>query len=179
MSFLLVLAMVIGLMPGMSMTAKAQTTLSGNGTESDPYRITSADDWNILATSVNGGNDYSGKYLKLMDDITVSQMIGINNHASSNNPQTNQKSFSGTFDGDGHTLNLNIKDKDTHGAAPFSATKGATIKNLNVTGSVVGGIYSAGLVGVPNGTLTVENCTVSAAVSGDKYHGGFVAMSFS
>lgn len=178
MSFLLVLAMVIGLMPGMSLTAKAQTTLSGNGTESDPYRITSADDWNTLATSVNGGIDYSGKYLKLMDDITVSQMIGINNHASGSDPQTNRRSFSGTFDGDGHTLNLNIKDKNTHGAAPFSATKNATIKNLNVTGSVVGGIHSAGLVGVPNGTLTVENCTVSAAISDSTHHGGFVGHAF-
>lgn len=177
-SVLFTLAMVIGLMPWMSMTAKAQTTLSGSGTENDPYRITSADDWDTLATSVNGGNDYSGKYLKLMGDITVSKMIGINNHASGSNPQTNQKSFSGTFNGDGHTLNLNIKDKDTHGAAPFSATKNATIKNLNVTGSVVGGIHSAGLVGVPNGTLTVENCTVSAAISGSTHHGGFVGHAF-
>ncbi|MBQ8086217.1 MAG: InlB B-repeat-containing protein [Lachnospiraceae bacterium] len=172
-SALLTLVMIIGLVPGMSLTAKA-ATLSGNGTENDPYLITSADDWNTLAASVNEGNDYSEKYLKLTNDITVSKMIGSNSHPSSSNKQ----SFSGTFDGGGNTLKLNINDKNTHGAAPFSATKDATIKNLKVKGSVVGGIHSAGLVGVPNGTLTVENCTVSAAVSGDTHHGGFVGHAF-
>ena len=175
-SILLSLAIVLGMMPGMNLSVFADdaTFSGGSGTADAPYLITSAEDWNALATSVNSGTSYSGEYFKLTNDITVSSMIGTNSHPD----LINSHPFSGTFDGDGHTLNLAISSSSTHGAAPFSATNNATIKNLNVTGSVVGGIHSSGLVGVPNGTLTVENCTISAAVSGSTHHGGIVGHAF-
>ena len=174
-SILLSLAIVLGIMPGMNLSVFADATFyGGSGTADAPYLITSAEDWNALATSVNSGTSYSGVYFKLTNDITVSSMIGTNSHPD----LINSHPFSGTFDGDGHTLNLSISSSSTHGAAPFSATNNATIKNLNVTGSVVGGIHSSGLVGVPNGTLTVENCTISAAVSGSTHHGGIVGHAF-
>ena len=182
-NLLLTLAMIIGMVSGMSMTVQA-AELSGSGTEADPYLIQSTDDWNTLGTNVSSGTDYTGKYFRLTKDITVSNMIGQNNHGGGSNEQTNLKSFSGTFDGDGHTLTVNIKKSDTddsapHAAAPFTATKNATIKNLNVKGKVEGGIHSSGLVGVPNGTLTVENCIVSVDVSSGASHlGGFVGHGF-
>ena len=177
-NLLLTLAMIIGVVSGMSMTVQA-AELSGSGTEADPYLIQSTDDWNTLGTNVSSGTDYTGKYFRLTKDITVSNMIGQNNHGGGSNEQTNLKSFSGTFDGDGHTLTVNINKSDTHAAAPFTATKNATIKNLNVKGKVEGGIHSSGLVGVPNGTLTVENCIVSVDVSsGASYLGGLVGHGF-
>lgn len=45
--------------------------MSGSGTPSDPYLITSAEDWNAFAEAVNGGNSFSGEYLKLTNNITV------------------------------------------------------------------------------------------------------------
>ncbi len=37
----------------------------GSGTSVDPYLIKFATDWNTLATNVEGGNTYSGKYFQL------------------------------------------------------------------------------------------------------------------
>ena len=170
------------------------SAFSGSGTAESPYLITSATDWNTLAANVNSGNSYSGKYFKLTNNISVSTMVGKNNHGrlyyvgdESVPEDVVPRPFSGTFDGDGHILNVNINDLDAHAAAPFAGVYNATIKNLTVTGTVVGGIHSAGLVGVTGmndndrstySTLNVENVTVSVAVSGNNYHGGFVGHGF-
>lgn len=51
-------------------TAWADSAFSGgSGTQADPYQIASTSDLNQLATDVNGGNGYSGKYFVLTADI--------------------------------------------------------------------------------------------------------------
>ncbi|WP_024858847.1 hypothetical protein [Ruminococcus albus] len=150
----------------------------GDGSEASPYLINSADDWNALANDVNSGTSYADTYFKLTSDITVTTMIGRNNHGGSGDASAIPKPFSGTFDGDGYVLTLDINSTSTHGAAPFCGVTNATIKNLIVEGKVVGGIHSSGLVGVPSGTLTVENVTVNAEISGQTHLGGMVGHSF-
>ena len=63
-------------------------TVDNEGTESDPYMIYRSEQFDQLATRVNSGNTYSGKFFKLGDKITVSTMVG-----------THEIPFSGTFDG--------------------------------------------------------------------------------
>ena len=177
--------MVISTMP---ITALA---FSGSGTEANPYIIASTADWNTLADNIDSGTDYSGKYFRLTNDISVSRRLGTNNHgkwadANASEDSVNIHSFSGTFDGNNHTLTVNINDivqTDPevvygHASAPFSATKNATIKNLFVKGSVTGGIHTSGLVGVPEGTLTVENVDVDVNIVGGTHNGGFVGHGF-
>ena len=84
--------------------------------------------------------------------------------------------YYGTFDGNGHTLTVDINGGNTACIAPFIYTKNATIKNLNVKGSVRGGIHSAGLVGSPQGsTLNIDNCHVSTNVTtSDRHAGGII-----
>ena len=50
---------------------KVAKNISGTGTKDDPYLITSAEDWNLFAKSVEGGIDYSKKYVKLTNDMTL------------------------------------------------------------------------------------------------------------
>ncbi len=149
----------------------------GDGSATSPYLIASAADWNALADAVNSGESYSGKYFKLTEDISVSTMIGKNNHGGGSHIP-----FSGTFDGDGHVLTVNINSTSTHGAAPFCGVQNAVIKNLKVEGSVVGGIHSSGLVGTTSsndsGTLTIENVVVNVDVSGNTHLGGVVGHGF-
>ena len=160
-----------------AVTASA-ATFEGDGSATSPYLIASAADWNALADAVNSGESYSGKYFKLTEDISVSTMVGRNNHDSA----VALKPFSGTFDGDGHVLTVNINSTSTHGAAPFCGVQNAVIKNLKVEGSVVGGIHSSGLVGTTSsndsGTLTIENVVVNADVSGNTHLGGVVGHGF-
>ena len=147
---------------------------SGSGTSSDPYLITSEADWNTLATNVENGNSYSGKYFKLTDDIpSVSKMVG-----------TSSAKFSGIFNGDGHTLTFN---KGTSGnrfneayCAPFRYINGATIKRLRVEGTIYTSNQHAAVIGNANGTNNIQLCrsslVINSSKSGDGTHAGFIGV---
>ena len=175
------------------------------GSEENPYVITSVGDWNAFAEAVNGGNSFSGEYLKLTNNITVTisssstdMMVGLLTNSSAED-----KWFSGTFDGDWHTLTFNVGTSTTaynpgnaySPNAPFRVIDGATIKNLTVDGTIYSTRkYSAGLVGFAYNAKTnvannIINCTSSIIYdgssiynegsSGDRLYdcsaGGFVA----
>ena len=142
--------------------------LPGGGTEENPYTISSSDDWNKFASGVYGGNDYSGKVVKLTADISVSQKVGT---ITGNVPGN---AFCGTFLGDGHTITATISDTSNQGTALFCYAKKATIKDLTVAGTVNGGMHAAALVGFADAYLTIENCTATATVSGASHIGGIL-----
>ncbi|WP_294748277.1 hypothetical protein, partial [uncultured Prevotella sp.] len=112
-----------------SSTANAVTVewpTQGKGIEDAPFIVSSTDDWNEFASYVNGGYAFSGNFVKLGDDISVSTMAGT----------SDANSFQGTFDGDGNTLTF-TKGTDAEPfaeeyCAPFRHVKNATIKNLHV-----------------------------------------------
>ena len=149
----------------------------GSGTSSKPYLIETADDWTTLYNNISNGEPYFGKYFRLTNDITVTQMLG--SYAGDGNVLLN-KCFSGTFDGYGHTLTFN-KTTNAKYIAPFRLINGATIMNLHVSGSITTstGTYAAGLVAYAIGTNTISNCQVSTTIAsqteGVGYHGGIVA----
>ena len=136
----------------------------GAGTEQDPYLISSEADWYYLATKVNSGTSYAGKFFRQTADINVTTMVG----------EGETKPFSGTYDGDGKTLNLNL-DATVRYTAPFLSIVNGTIKNVVTTGSVHStDNHPSGLVGFTDGTCTIQNCRVGASVSGPEYLGGIV-----
>lgn len=152
--------------------------ISGTGTQEDPYLITSAEDWNLFAKSVEGGIDYSKKYVKLTNDITISTMVGVCD-------ESGDRPFSGTFDGDNHTLTANITstatgdDENNQGVAPFHLIKQATIQNLIVAGNITSASkYAAGLVGWIDGKSkdsNIKDCIVKATITTSAdCAGGFV-----
>lgn len=109
------------------------SVLSGDGSQEKPYIISSSDDWDALSGHINSGGDkYEGKYFKLTDDIIVTTVLGNRPDSSTD---SNDNYFSGTFDGGGHEMKLNINESGI-GAAPFAIAHNATIKNLHVTGTV-------------------------------------------
>lgn len=143
-----------------------QATLSGSGTEESPYLITSAADWNIFANEANAATYWKiGKYVRLDADITVTTMVG-----------TNSNKYRGTFDGNWHTLTLDISSSADY-AAPFSYINGASIKKLKIGGSVTTSAkYAGSLVGSVNGNNTITSCTSTANINistnGDASTGG-------
>ena len=130
----------------------------GSGTEEDPYLISTVEDWNTIASTLDT-KGFIGHYYRMTNDISgVTTQLG-----------SNELPFNGVFDGGGHTLSVNINGGDF--AAPFNRVKGAIIHHLHVTGTVNGGLHTAGLVGGCNGepsflTQTfIEDCRVSAAIT--------------
>ena len=151
------------------------------GTEADPYPIYTTQQWNLLAERVNNQSQtYSGKFFKLMADITVTESV------SSGAPVTmvgisDDNSFQGTFDGNGHTLTLNYNDtRDADFCAPFRYIKNATIQYLHVDGTIykTKGKNAGGLVGKAVGNNTISNCRSSVDIhfdkDGDVSSGGFI-----
>ena len=154
--------------PVTTLTAGTPYIIKWNATDYADLVISSADDWNTFATSVNGGNDYSGKFVVLNADITVTDMVG-----------TSSNKFKGTFDGNGHTLNFNKETSEQY-CAPFRYVENATIVNLHTTGSITTSQkFSAGIVAHTKNTTAISNCwssvSIISSVSGDGSHGGIVA----
>ena len=125
--------------------------------------ISSTDDWNTFCTMVSDAKGQYNVNAELLADITVTKIAAYNS----------AEAYRGTFEGNGHTLTLNIKDK-ANNTALFSHAATATIRNLNVNGSVEGINYTAALVGcVDNGaTFVAENCHVSASIITTRQHAG-------
>ena len=158
-------------------------SVNGSGTEAEPYRIASQEDWNHFGNYLNSGlapNDFSGAHFKLTaDNITVNQRMGTNDHP-----------FCGTFDGNSHTLTLafgtseNYSDKE---CAPFYSLKNAIIKNLVIDGSIYSSAqHNAGIaVTVKGQNNYIQNCVSSVSIysnrsgsgdDGDCTNGGFIGI---
>ena len=138
--------------------AFASQTKAQAGTADDPILINSADEFAAMEAD---------KCYKLNTDITVTEPY--------------ESDFSGTFDGNGHTVTLAI-EKDTIAYIGLfkKLISGATITNLTTDGVVtVGGTksYTGALAGSANGTdskIMIANCLNKADVSGYKAVGGLI-----
>lgn len=91
------------------------------------------------------------------------------------------KDFTGTFDGNGHTVMLNITASTPNVGLFSKLAGGAVVKNVITAGSVtatgknnVGGI--AGFANTYSGDVTIENCKNMAAISGNKAVGGILGQ---
>ena len=148
----------------------------GNGTANDPYLIKDKSGWDALALALTMQSTFYDKYFKLTNDISVTSMVSYYSVTNDEHP------FMGTFDGDGHTLTVNINvesDNADTPAAPFAYLSDATIKNLNVAGSITtNGRRPASITSFVTGSSTITNCTSSVAITSSKAYdvdaGGFV-----
>ena len=129
------------------------------------YVLRSNDDWKKFRDEVQGAAGNADVNAIMDDDFTVTLSVGLDGWP-----------YRGTFDGNGHTLNVNIQSGSDSYAAPFPVARDYTFKNLHVTGTVSGGQHSSGLVGSSTAPENhFDNCWVSVTVTGTKaYVGGFI-----
>lgn len=117
----------------------------------------------------------SGNY-QLTADITVTAPYG--------NDITGFTGFTGTFDGNGHTVTLDITASTANVGLFSKLAGGAVVKNVITAGSVtvdhtnkksyVGGI--AGYANAYENPILIENCKNTAAISGYKAVGGILGQ---
>lgn len=153
-------------------------TLSGSGTAADPYLIGSDADWETFVSYINDkGGNYRFKNYKLTADIHVTSMVGKNDDTNA---------FKGVFDGNGHTMTLNLTtDGSSNFFAPFRYVGGSTFKRLHIAGKITSNsYYVASLVGHHRwGTLNIYNCWSSVDIvctkkTGNSFNAGFVGYSY-
>ena len=157
------------------------TLITGNGTENDPYQIGTAEGLKWFRDKVN--NAKAKEETKICAVLT--EDIDLNNEpwtpiGIGEDTRKEDLPYSGTFDGNGHTISgLNVNYGDKNGGL-FCYVKSATIKNLTVAGSVTyssgDGIAYGGIVGCADSS-TIENCTNRCTVTGRWYDGGIVGRS--
>ena len=122
-----------------------------------PYIVKKADllisseaEWNTFTQNVNNGTSYEGKTVMLGADINVDTMV--------------VGTFKGTFDGNGHTISVNLNEGGD-GLALFYIVDGATIQNVKVTGTITSSYHRpATFVALVYGSSTIRNCWSSVDI---------------
>ena len=184
-ALLLVLTLLVGLMPAalaadtVDVAALPEYAADADISTGTAYKISTEESLRAFAAAVkaddgNGTYNLSGVSFYLAGDIALTgTWTPVGNAALYPGDF-----FAGTFDGCGHTISgLNVQ-----GQGLFAAINQATIRNLNVSGTVSSTVnYVGGIVGkVQAGTI--ENCSFSGSVSSSKskaYVGGIAGGLYS
>lgn len=110
----------------------------------------------------------SGNY-QLTADITVTA------------PYANDfTDFSGTFDGNGHTVTLDITASTANVGLFSKLAGGAVVKNVITAGTVTatGKKCVAGIAGYATDNVKIENCKNTASITGNKNVGGILGEAY-
>ena len=188
-SLLLVLAMCFAMLPTAAFAAddggsKMPAYSGGSGTQDEPWLISSVDDLQTLASTINSGNaaefdanaaavgkgvagNYYGYYFKQTTDLDLSSIenwdpIGYSGDCGFY--------FAGNYDGDGHTIS-NAKstgknDEDGFATAgifgwvEFGSVENLHVENANFVATGQGNYSFVGGVAAVAFAASIENCTV-------------------
>ena len=178
--------------PNENRTAVARYA-TGSGTEQDPCRIGSKEELEFFAVQVDRFGS-TGLCAVLTNDIVINS--GTFDEAGQYTPAANEtasrvytigskeRPYTGIFDGGGYTIRGVYRDNRedlnslyydaVYPAGLFGWLKGATVKNLTVTGYVGGRACVGGIAGHAAAGTTILNCrneciVVSVDLFGEEY----------
>ena len=151
---------------------------NGNtGTSSNPYAISTGDGLQLLATYVNNGYVFSGKFFTLNDDIAFNSSTDNNFTPIGGKFSSNYYAFSGSFNGNNHMIsgiNIDIDNNDYAGIFGYLES-GASISNVSLVNAFIrGNEFIGGIVGDNEGG-SISNCLVAkSTINGTSYTGAIV-----
>src|SRR5690554_4073983 len=138
----------------------------GEGTVDNPYIIVTSFDMENLSNLVSSGLTFEGDFFKVKDDVSeIDLTYGIIYKPIGNN--TNN--FEGYFDGTGTNFILNLNSSNEYQGLFGVVGRFSTIKNLSVSGNILGNNYTASITGFNKGNL--ETIYTTASVNGNNYVG--------
>jgi uncharacterized repeat protein (TIGR02543 family) len=146
----------------------------GDGSESSPFQIADATDLKNMAQAINEDKEkYGSKHYILTADIEMFQVAADQSNHVAIGSYASSKPFSGTFDGQGHTISglvINKSSESYQGLFGYVGP-GGVVKNVGLIDSfIVGGDFVGSVVGLNEGT--VDNCYSTGDVWGKKEIGG-------
>ena len=133
------------------------------------YTVYNADGLMNVAELVNGGKTDINITLDKNIDLTGKEWTPIGTSFSN--------SYTGTFDGGGHTITgLTVTTNDEYAGLFGCLGEAGTVKNVVMEGVQITNNHSSSFAGGVAGFSwgTIENCSVSGSVSGTVYVGGVV-----
>jgi len=127
-----------------------------DGSRTHPYLIETEEDFIEFTENVNSGNQYANKYLKQTRDLDLD---GYDEYKG----RYTETYFTGIYDGDGHTINVNIyverdEDKQYDDICLFGYISSARILNLGVTGSIKAPGYVSTFARNMSSASLIANC---------------------
>jgi hypothetical protein len=159
---------------------------AGQGTESNPYLMSSLDNLFWVAMEVANGRDrFYGKYLRQTHDIDATDTrrwfegkgwypIG---------GQLNGgvwPSFDGSYDGNGNSITSFYMNNSSRNGGLFGFTsKSATIQNLKVLDAELIGLGDNSGILVGSNSGVIHNCATSGTIQGSGFIGGLVGLNSS
>ena len=129
------------------------------------FDIATKDDWKEFRELVHDG--HSNLDAKMTADVDLDRNIVLVGN--------DIVKYSGTFDGQGHTLTVNW-NKTGYSIAPFGGVNGATIKNLHVKGQITasGGNLSGLILFADGGKTSVSGCVIDMDLKGSSDVSGMI-----
>ncbi|QUB48351.1 filamentous hemagglutinin [Prevotella nigrescens] len=151
-----------------STTVDADRTVAVTFNKKDYYEIASKEDWKAFRDLVNDGqNAVDAKMTADVDLGTEILMVGY----------YLPNVYSGTFDGQGHTLSFSWDAGSRNEIAPFKNVKDATIRNLRTQGKITSSGYDSqlsGLIQNAEGTTTISGCVSEVDLKGSSSLAGIL-----
>ena len=153
----------------LTMPAWAQ---GGSGNENETITIASKEDWKAFCNRVNSGQTTLNA--KLTKDVDLGEEIVMAGTLDPNSHSYDLLCYTGTFDGQGHTLSFSWDAGSRDDIAPFKYVKDATIKNLRTQGKITSkGDGLSGMVYGALGSTTLTGCISDVDITGG--NGGWYA----
>ena len=150
-------------------------TLSGSGTQDDPYIVDTPAAFKLLTDYMNAFTSAStaygiGCFFKQTADIDMTGYEGYDGtHVLNDSRKTY---FGGIYDGDGHTLTVNITSEGQTSVFPYIT---GAILNLKITGSIDSGTATSTASAQPIRAMqagsVVANCVFEVTMNASKGHG--------
>ena len=176
--------------------ASFRSFASESGANEEVVLISTQLELYTLMQEVTEANSFKGQHIKLVNDINLTSNELVDGKAISCVPigysslgnkflkkwlssfssslLNRSRSFEGTFDGNGYTINCNIKnfkkvnEKYTSGALFGCVGKSGIIKNLNMSGKITSKENQIAIAGIcDNNFGLIENCHVRANIDGE------------
>ena len=129
------------------------------------FDIATKDDWEEFRELVHDG--HRNLDAKMTADVDLDRNIVLVGNAI--------VKYSGTFDGQGHTLTVNW-NRTGYSIAPFGGVNGATIKNLHVKGKITAsyGNLSGLILFADGGKTSVSGCVIDMDLKGSSDVSGMI-----
>lgn len=143
---------------------------TGDGSEGNPFVISTAEGLDLLAIAVNEGIKYADTYFELGADIDLSSISPFRGIGNDSNP------FCGKFDGKRHIIsNFTVNADNQFSCGLFRSFNDGYLRNIVVSNATInGGRYVGAIVGEIDSSTraqvsgcTAMNCTVSSLYSGE------------
>ncbi len=135
----------------------------GSGTEVDPYKIATAEQFvKMLKDSSN-----AGKYYELISDIKFNDTSVANWQENARSWSCITNRFKGYFNGKGHTVSGLYYNGTENNIGLFCVAQDATIENLILDNSFIksSGYAVGGIIGQGVGSINVNKCIVGKNVA--------------